>query len=195
MSKVNKEKQKTSLENEESHNIWSDFHTTTVIALIVAAFDVGTFLIVQDLTTKVVLIGIFTFFGMLIVSAYHERAKTKSSEKESSKHMVIPPGSSFNSSTSDVPDASDTASKLGKWDGEIMRTSIAGTLILVYVIVLVYVIFNHDLSDNALLEKTVDNFGNVIIVVVGFYFGSKGAIQIYSLYKDKQTPAKPTPDT
>ncbi|MDE1876855.1 MAG: hypothetical protein KGH86_08555, partial [Thaumarchaeota archaeon] len=106
-----------------------------------------------------------------------------------------------------------------KWDGEIMRTSIAGTLILLYIIVIAANVFptsyiytcesepdnngsnstsiasknsNTNATANVVKESTtckslLDNFGNVIIVVIGFYFGSKTAIQIYQNYKGSQT--------
>ncbi|MGI0072226.1 MAG: hypothetical protein ACREA3_00225 [Nitrosotalea sp.] len=194
---------------------WSDFHTTSVLSMIVAAFDIGTFLYVNDFGTKIVLIGIFTFFGMLIVSAHHEHVKKKESRhkkksvkssatKSPAEKTPLTPADTDGSTS----DNTDNNGSWKNWDGEIMRTSIAGTLILIYVIVVGFTVFpspsemvmpcdytnstqtshngtSHTIQckEHTLRETVLDNFGSVIIVVVGFYFGSKGAIQIYKLYK------------
>lgn len=182
----------------------SGFLITTFTAIAVASIDTGVFLFLPENLNRVVVIGIITFFGLLIVSAHHEHAKKRRADKTPSEAGATPK----EGKGSDASKSSDGQNGPGKWEGEIMRTSIAGTLILLYVIVIAATIFptnliypcesgsadkslNSSSTANAVKESTtcqtiLNNFGNVIIVVVGFYFGSKAAIQIYQNYKGSQ---------
>lgn len=150
---------------------WRDWIVTTLLALFVAVLDIVFFLspYLKDLGEKVAVIGIATFFGLMISSAYHEYAKEEDKKRKKAKEES----------------EGKKGDKNGIEDKEIMRTAIAGTLIVIYIVVLATSIFtNPSLPDkDTVFKTTFDNFGNVIIVVIGFYFGSKGAIQIYRIFR------------
>lgn len=123
----------------------------------------------------------------MISSAHHEYAKEKA-RKENKVQRDDNSRGPLDVSHKEVPangDAGKKGDKRGLEDKEIMRTAIAGTLIVIYIVVLATSIFTNPFSSDkdTVFKTTFDNFGNVIIVVVGFYFGSKGAIQIYRMYK------------
>ena len=55
----------------------SDFLITTITAIVVAAIDASVILFPSHDYNRVVIVGIVTFFGLLIVSAHNEYAKKR----------------------------------------------------------------------------------------------------------------------
>ncbi len=64
-----------------------------------------------------------------------------------------------------------------------MRSAISATIIVVYII-LVALSFGGNLG-SAVDPKILDTLGSVVITVVGFYFGTKGAIELLGKWKEK----------
>lgn len=65
-----------------------------------------------------------------------------------------------------------------------MRKAIAGSLIVVYVVVLgLSMSGSLDLSSNELTKSLLENFSFVIITIIGFYFGTKGVAEFLKLRK------------
>ena len=66
----------------------------------------------------------------------------------------------------------------------VMRAAIASSFIIVYFIVLSLVLFGEQsIIQNVPREKILEHFTSIIIVIIGFYFGSKGAIELYKIKK------------
>lgn len=67
-----------------------------------------------------------------------------------------------------------------------MRRAIAGSLISVYVIVLALGLSDKfpNISDQT-LQAIMEGFSAVIMMIVGFYFGSKGASEMLDVWKNK----------
>ena len=66
----------------------------------------------------------------------------------------------------------------------VMRRAIASSFIIVYFIVLSLVLFGEEsIIENVPREKILEHFTSIIIVIIGFYFGSKGAIELYKTIK------------
>jgi hypothetical protein len=64
-------------------------------------------------------------------------------------------------------------------DGE-LRTAAASTLVILYA--LSYAIFSlndYNPDDGSLSRVVIDQFGSVVLLVLGFYFGSTAAIEIF----------------
>lgn len=62
-----------------------------------------------------------------------------------------------------------------------MRSAISATIIVVYIII-VALSFGGNLS--TVDSKIIDTLSSVVITVVGFYFGSKGAIELLGKYQE-----------
>jgi hypothetical protein len=71
-------------------------------------------------------------------------------------------------------------------DRGVMRDALAGSLIAVYFIVLGYGLYNSS-SITGGGQNVLSAFSDVIMVLIGFYFGSKGALQVYQAYKNSKT--------
>ncbi len=66
----------------------------------------------------------------------------------------------------------------------VMRAAITSSFICVYFIVLSLVLFGEQsIIQNVPREKILEHFTSIIIVIIGFYFGSKGAIELYKIKK------------
>lgn len=67
-----------------------------------------------------------------------------------------------------------------------MRRAIAGSLVSVYLIVIALGLADKfpDISD-ATLRTVLEGFSAVIITIIGFYFGAKGAAEVLSKQKNK----------
>jgi len=66
----------------------------------------------------------------------------------------------------------------------VMRAAITSSFIIVYFIVLSLVLFGEQsIIQNVPREKILEHFTSIIIVIIGFYFGSKGAIELYKTIK------------
>lgn len=78
----------------------------------------------------------------------------------------------------------------------VMRTAITSSFICVYFIVLSLVLFGEQsIIQNVPREKILEHFTSIIIVIIGFYFGSKGAIELYKIIKGGDSDdAKDTDD-
>jgi hypothetical protein len=65
-----------------------------------------------------------------------------------------------------------------------LRKAIAGSLISVYIVVLA-LLFSDNLPtlENEAAMTLMDNFSYVIMTIIGFYFGSKGAIEFLKIWK------------
>lgn len=111
-------------------------------------------------------IGFITFFGMLVVSSHH------SIMKEDSKGT--------------------------------MRKALASSFVVVYLIVFALIIFNgiditeiagiHSEDENTQLtsSKILDHLTKIIMVILGFYFGTKGVKEIAEVVKkDYRNEGKP----
>ena len=62
----------------------------------------------------------------------------------------------------------------------VMRRGIISSFVVVYFIVLSLVLFETEgVEKTSAAEKILENFTSIIIVLIGFYFGSKGAIELY----------------
>jgi len=64
-----------------------------------------------------------------------------------------------------------------------MRSAISATIVVVYII-LVALSFGGNLG-STVDSKVIDTLSSVVITVVGFYFGSKGAIELLGKWKEK----------
>ena len=64
-----------------------------------------------------------------------------------------------------------------------MRTALTGMFLCVYVSVLILALTGDFNSSNE--NKILDNFSNVIIIIIGFYFGSRAFTEIVSKTRDK----------
>lgn len=77
----------------------------------------------------------------------------------------------------------------------IMRRAIAGSLIIVYIVAFSMITFSGS-DDHDYNEKVLTHFTNVIMVIIVFYFGSKGVLQYLEvkkeLEKDNQPPKSGT---
>jgi len=62
-----------------------------------------------------------------------------------------------------------------------MRDALAASLICTYFVVLSFSIFEKINSGNTSVDSVLNSFSSVIMIMVGFYFGSKGAIEIYKI--------------
>ena len=69
-----------------------------------------------------------------------------------------------------------------------MRKALASSLISVYIVVLA-LLFSGNLPslDNQASMTLMENFSYVIMTIIGFYFGSKGAIEFLKLRKEGKT--------
>ncbi|WP_268543919.1 hypothetical protein [Candidatus Nitrosotenuis cloacae] len=69
-----------------------------------------------------------------------------------------------------------------------MRKSIAGSLISVYLIVLALGITGRfpNISDET-LQTILEGFSMVIMTIIGFYFGSKGAAEVVAARKESKS--------
>jgi len=66
----------------------------------------------------------------------------------------------------------------------VMRAAITSSFICVYFVVLSLVLFGEQsIIQNVPREKILEHFTNIIIVIIGFYFGSKGAIELFKTIK------------
>ena len=72
-----------------------------------------------------------------------------------------------------------------------MRKAIAGSMISVYVIVLA-LLFSDKLPsiENEAAMVLMQNFSYVIMTIIGFYFGSKGAIEFLKFWREGETNGK-----
>lgn len=70
-------------------------------------------------------------------------------------------------------------------DRGVMRDALAGSLIVIYFIVLGYGLSNSS-SITGGGQNVLSTFSDVIMVLIGFYFGSKGALQIYQAFKNSK---------
>lgn len=64
-----------------------------------------------------------------------------------------------------------------------MRTALTGMFLCVYVSVLVLALTGDFNSGDE--NKILDNFSNVIIIIIGFYFGSRAFTEVISKTRDK----------
>lgn len=79
-----------------------------------------------------------------------------------------------------------------------MRKAIASTIIIVYISAFALITFgestnlsiNSDLNDNTILE----HFSNVVMVVIGFYFGTKGVREFIEKWKNNDKKTKTNSD-
>lgn len=69
---------------------------------------------------------------------------------------------------------------IGVSTGE-MRSAISAAIVVVYILVIAFSLGGKFVS--AIDSKIVDSFSDVVMVVVGFYFGSKGAIELLDRWK------------
>lgn len=60
-----------------------------------------------------------------------------------------------------------------------MRDALTASLISAYFAVLAFSMFERINSGNTAVDSLLNSFSSVIMIVVGFYFGSKGAVEIY----------------
>ena len=106
-------------------------------------------------------IGLVTFIGMLIVSSYH----------------------------------SEMRPSLVKGSKGIMRKGLASSLVAVYIVVLSLILFGIDFiptkltsGENALKPIDVlDHFTNIIVIILAFYFGTRGTAEIIKSVKGKNS--------
>ncbi len=68
-----------------------------------------------------------------------------------------------------------------------LRKAIAGSMISVYIVVLA-LLFSDNLPtlENEAAMTLLDNFSYVIMTIIGFYFGSKGAIEFLKIWKGEK---------
>lgn len=69
----------------------------------------------------------------------------------------------------------------------IMRRAIAASLISMYVILLALTISGKFTSNaDQITQVIVEEFSIIIMIIIGFYFGSKGMIEILDFWKNKK---------
>lgn len=180
------------------------FWKTSGIAGIIATLDIIFLLAgkssVWDISYSIAVIGITTFFGMLIISSYHAAHK-KDHEKpsqtttpppptnpnENKKEPKPKPGAGAQESTQAKPQPS------GDSDA-VMRKALASTLIIVYIVVFSLVTFDEEFQNleisttttitnqTGTIETTnqtvssetmLSHFTNIIMVVIASYFGAR----------------------
>ena len=66
-----------------------------------------------------------------------------------------------------------------------MRDALAASLICTYFVVLAFSMFEKVNSGNTTVDSLLNSYSSVIMIMVGFYFGSKGAVEIYKIKKGK----------
>jgi hypothetical protein len=67
-----------------------------------------------------------------------------------------------------------------------MRKALAGSLGAVYVVILALSLSGRlYYTENVMVMILVENFSVVIITIIGFYFGTKGAIEFLKMWKTK----------
>jgi len=70
----------------------------------------------------------------------------------------------------------------------VLRRAITSSFVCVYFIVLSLILFGEQsLVEDVSRDKILGHFTNIIIVIVGFYFGSKGAIELYKEIHSRTT--------
>lgn len=70
----------------------------------------------------------------------------------------------------------------------VMRRAMASSFVCVYFVILSSIMFGEQsLMENVEREKILEHFSNIIIVIIGFYFGSKGAIELYKEWSGRKT--------
>jgi len=71
-----------------------------------------------------------------------------------------------------------------------MRDALTASLISAYFAVLAFSMFEKITSGNTAVDSLLSSFSSVITIVVAFYFGSKGAVEIYKYKADTQNKSK-----
>lgn len=125
---------------------------TTVMGFVVALIDLAVYCGVVPahgfgVELKLGVIGIVTFFGLLIVSSYHQ-------------HIFL---------------------QGGDGDTGVFRDALTGSFVTVYLASL-----GMTLTEVIPQSSSLTQFGQVIMVVIGFYFGSKVATQVSAKSKSGQ---------
>ena len=143
-------------QTEQDTHLHSGWIKTTIIACVVAALSVSSFFLgiyYDNVSWSIVGVGIITFFGMLVISSYHNLHQ---------------------------PDSTGT-----------MRKAIAGSMISVYLVVL-GLLFSDNLPsfENEASMIMMQNFSYVIMTIIGFYFGSKGAKEFLKFWKGGEINGK-----
>lgn len=65
-----------------------------------------------------------------------------------------------------------------------MRKALAGSLVAVYVVILALSLSGRlYYTENVMVMILVENFSVVIITIIGFYFGTKGATEFLKMWK------------
>jgi len=185
------------------------FWKTTGIAVAITTLDVIFLLAgkshVWDISFSIAAIGITTFFGMLIISSYHATHKndhekppkpttptpTENQNEEKKDPKPKPKPSTGAGSTANKPEEKPQSS--GDSDA-VMRKALAGTLIIVYIVVFSLVTFDEEFQNLEISTTTtitnqtgttetttqtvssetmLSHFTNIIMVVVASYFGSR----------------------
>ncbi len=77
-----------------------------------------------------------------------------------------------------------------KSDKGTMRDALAASLICTYFVVLAFSMFEKINSGNTSVDSLLTSFSSVIMIMVGFYFGSKGAVEIYKHKADMEERKK-----
>ena len=139
--------------------------TTTLIAIFVAAGNLSLlyYMHLDKISNGIglAMVGIVTFFGMLIVSSFfeeHRHEHASNSKKEGSQ----------NTSTA----AQKMVEKVVAGKG-IMRKALASSLIIVYIIVIGLYVESGELSEAKQIPRSLlEHFTIVVTAIVIFYFGS-----------------------
>jgi hypothetical protein len=68
-----------------------------------------------------------------------------------------------------------------------MRKALAGSLVAVYVVILALSLSGKlYYTENAMVMILVENFSVVIVTIIGFYFGTKGATEFLKVWKSEK---------
>jgi hypothetical protein len=73
------------------------------------------------------------------------------------------------------------------------RTAITITMVVLYISILgMFSVSRFDPAAGSLSRDLIDQFGTLVILVLGFYFGTSGAIQIFGMARGQRSTGDPT---
>jgi hypothetical protein len=75
------------------------------------------------------------------------------------------------------------------------RTAITVAMVVLYISILgMFSVSRFDPAEGSLSRDLFDQFGTLVVLVLGFYFGTTGAIQIFGLAKGQRSTGTPATD-
>jgi hypothetical protein len=77
-------------------------------------------------------------------------------------------------------------------DGE-TRTAITATMLVLYITILgMFSVSRYSPAEGSLARDLIDQFGTLLILVLGFYFGTSGAIQAFKIARGREDQVEET---